>query len=488
MKIKFPGLKFQKEFFPFLLPFFFITHYYTLNYPYFPPRLAINLFVKYLLAIFFLNFLSLPFLKSWRKSSFFTFFLLCIQFFYIFLYEFLSARLAKTIFSKDFFILGVLVLVLIWLFLRLKQFTGSLSKLVNFFNFLLISWIFIELFKFIGLKNYLSTELKKTIEIKEFSNGKKPDIYLLLLDEYAGQKELIDKFQFDNSEFLSYLSNKSFHIVRYSKSNYNLTSFSMASMLSLDTLKISNYRKPKTKDYTLTGLKINQSPVGHYFQQNGYEIYNLSIFNFLNLQSHFTHSYMRNFDKEFSLLTLTGLIQKNYPDVFFPKSKKNDGENSLYQDLNYNIAIKNFFLNQLPFKSNKPKFVYAHFLMPHFPHFLNEKGQLNDPEIQNSERTYLGYLKYCNLQLISIIDKILSSSAAPPIILLMSDHGFRGFSKSVDSKYYFMNLNAVFLPNGNYSGFYDGMSNVNEFRVILNSQFGQKLPLLNDSTFLLKEY
>jgi len=69
----------------------------------------------------------------------------------------------------------------------------------------------------------------------------------------------------------------------------------------------------------------------------------------------------------------------------------------------------------------------------------------------------------------------------------MSDHGFRQLADTTAKKYYFMNLNAVYLPAGNYSGFYDGMSNVNQFRVILNAQFGQKLPLLKDSIIFLRE-
>jgi hypothetical protein len=55
-------------------------------------------------------------------------------------------------------------------------------------------------------------------------------------------------------------------------------------------------------------------------------------------------------------------------------------------------------------------------------------------------------------------------------------------NEKVDPKYHFMNLNSVYIPDGNYTGFYDGMLNVNQFRVILNSQFGQKLPLLKDYT------
>jgi hypothetical protein len=484
MKIKSPGLKFRKEYFPFLLPFFIITHYYIVNYPFFSSKLAAYLFFKYLLTIFLLNFLFFLFLKSWRKSSLFTFFILCAQFFFIFLYEFLLTRAGGTILSKEFFILAFLILVSGWVFLRLKRFPGSLSKLVNFLNILVFLWIFTEFVKFISLKNYLATELKKTVLIPECGKCEKPDIYLLVLDEYAGQKELIDQFQFDNAEFLSYLRNKNFYIVPSSKSNYNLTLFSMASMFSLDTLTISNYKKPQTKDYTLAALKINNSPFGHFLQKMGYDIYNLSIFNFLDIPPIFGGLYTRDFGKEFELRTLTGRIQNDNQQLFFQKPEENEKENSL-NNFNYNKEISNFLLNRLPLQSSKPKFIYAHFLMPHFPHLLNEKGQFNDLKSQYSEHTYLGYLKYCNLQLTTILNKILSSSAPRPVILLMSDHGFRGFSKTVDRKYYFMNLNAIYLPDQDYGAWYNGVSNVNQLRLLLNQKFNQKLPLLKDSSFQL---
>ena len=38
-----------------------------------------------------------------------------------------------------------------------------------------------------------------------------------------------------------------------------------------------------------------------------------------------------------------------------------------------------------------------------------------------------------------------------------------------------MNLNAIYFPEKNYSGFYDDISNVNQFRVLLNKEFEQHL-------------
>jgi len=92
---------------------------------------------------------------------------------------------------------------------------------------------------------------------------------------------------------------------------------------------------------------------------------------------------------------------------------------------------------------------------------------------------YIEYLQYSNKRILELVDHILSASAAPPVIILLGDHGFQ---VKTDHTYDFLNLNAVFFPNKNYSRFYDTITNVNQFRVIFNTYFRQHLPLLKDST------
>ena len=131
-------------------------------------------------------------------------------------------------------------------------------------------------------------------------------------------------------------------------------------------------------------------------------------------------------------------------------------------------------------------------MIPHHPYYFDSSGHsasykmLNDDYAFN-RKAFISYLKYANKKFLELIDTILASSVVPPIILLMSDHSFREFGETVDDKYHFLNLNTVFLPDSNYSGFYKGQTNVNQFRIILNSQFGQHLPLLKDSTSFLLE-
>ena len=101
----------------------------------------------------------------------------------------------------------------------------------------------------------------------------------------------------------------------------------------------------------------------------------------------------------------------------------------------------------------------------------------------------MDYLQYCNGVFLDVIDNILKNSPKPPVIVFMGDHGFREYPNLIaeNSPYYYMNMNAVYLPNKNYTPFYKGISSVNQFRALLNSSLGQRLPMLKDSAVFIRE-
>jgi Sulfatase len=169
-----------------------------------------------------------------------------------------------------------------------------------------------------------------------------------------------------------------------------------------------------------------------------------------------------------------------------------------YDDLYNNEKVYELTMSVAAKKNKKPKFVYTHLVMPHYRYYFDSIGnatpfeKIIDDNYCADKDAYIEYLQYANKKLLALLDSIKKTSASPPVIILMSDHGYHQFLsdediKKVDKKYYFMTLNAVYFPNGNYSLFYDSMSNVNQFRVVLNSLFRQNLPLLKDSTIFLAQ-
>jgi hypothetical protein len=131
-------------------------------------------------------------------------------------------------------------------------------------------------------------------------------------------------------------------------------------------------------------------------------------------------------------------------------------------------------------------------MMPHYPYLFDKNGNRTAPEMvlegsQQKQKEYVEYLQYSNKRFLSLIDFILKKSVKPPVIIFMGDHGFRHFTTTVSPEYYFMNVNAVYLPSKNYNQFYNGASGVNQFRILFNSIFNQHLPMLKDSTVFVQE-
>jgi hypothetical protein len=264
-------------------------------------------------------------------------------------------------------------------------------------------------------------------------------------------------------------------------------------MLTMDYLTGIEGRNQSKKDRAICYDLINENVTIRFFRSQGYEIINLSVFqvegqlpvapsNFiLTGRDRITSStFLSRLDRDirFNLVTrykipseLRNLrdFHENSINTLFRKTKE---------------AATN--------KKGKPRFIYTHLMLPHYPYLYDRNGNETVPEMviegyQVEQSDYTEYLQYANKKYLELVDHILASSSRPPIIILMGDHGFRHFTETVEDRYHFMNLNAVYLPNGGYERFYPGMSAVNQFRVILNTAFRQQLPLLKDSTSLLIE-
>ena len=69
-----------------------------------------------------------------------------------------------------------------------------------------------------------------------------PDIYYIILDEYAREDDLSTNFSYDNSLFLNNLRKMGFFVADWSQSNYTYTLFSLTSSLNLNYLQTLDNR------------------------------------------------------------------------------------------------------------------------------------------------------------------------------------------------------------------------------------------------------
>lgn len=475
--------------FVYLLPLFFVFHVSADN-SIFPTSTISFIILEYTAVITLLIFLIKFVIQPLSNRLLFVGFIVFVQLFFGPLHDFLKSQLPNTFFIKYTFIIPFLFFLFVFLFFYLKNTKQRFLKLPNFITSTLLLLCFIEILRLVGQANLKSkplipdtTENLETIVTKE-----KPDIFLIIADEYAGSQELIDIFGFNNHIFLDSLKKLGFRVIRNSKSNYNHTVYSMASMLNLNYINNLKFRE-NPSDFFYCIDKIKESKAITFLKKNGYVFQNLSIFEIAG-QSPLSRNSL-NFRPRDVFLHQT-LLYRSWGDIGFNFFSEATITRIKNLDFYSNNKIESSLIANAKQKADTPRVIYAHIQMPHHPYYFDSVGNVY-PSSRITENSkydklaYLNNLKFTNKKLLRITNTILENSLKPPIILLMSDHGFRQFKENGFNKYYFMNLNAIYLPSKNYKGFYDGMSNVNQFRVLLNSEFNQNLSLLKDTSFFIWE-
>jgi hypothetical protein len=479
--------------FPFLLCLFFVLHGFTANYHYIPVDETVLLLGIYLFFTGLLMGLAWILYRNWTKAALAAFWIMSFYFFFGSLHDTLKQLLPGTLFIKYSFLVPIFFALLLFLIIRMYVKKTVNGKLVYFLNLLFIIFLVLDTGSLIT--KMISGDRRQPLTGKEFipcDSCAHPDVYFILADEYAGDKELKGVFQFDNSPFTDSLNALGFHLVRDSYSNYNYTPFSLASILDMNYLSLTDTNRTGT-DLLYAYDKIRDNRLIPFFQSMGYRFYNYSIFNFEGSPARVQENFL---PVRLRLITSQTFINRIQRDLGFNLITTFHSLSAL-KSATYSSRYNNEHIYDLTWKlagekTAEPKFVYTHLMMPHYPYFFDSSGNARpfDKLVEGSQGNkadYLSYLQYANKKLLALVNHILQSSSAPPLIILMGDHGFRHFTTPVSRPNYFLNLDAMYFPTKNYKGIRDSISMVNQFRIILNSQFNQKLPLLNDSTIYLKD-
>jgi hypothetical protein len=320
-----------------------------------------------------------------------------------------------------------------------------------------------------------------------------PDIYYIILDGYAREDVLMELYHFDNSAFISALSNRGFYIASHSQSNYMQTPLSLASSLNMQY--ISNISKLNSARGPLIGM-IAHSRVEEILNQLGYK--------FVAFSTGFVPTDLNNADFYLSSPNLRrkndleALLLINSASIILIEQHLIDIPISRYSTAQERISYIFKSLENEVLLINNPKFVFVHIIAPHPPFIFDQNGPVSPDEyyvlidgntfggprdvyIQN----YIGQLIYINNRILQAIDRILANSKVPPIIIIQGDHGPGAYldwnsAENTCLKERFSILNAYYLPQNKPNGFYDDITSVNTFPVILNTYFNFNFKLLSD--------
>jgi len=490
----------------FLLPVFFVLHNYIQYYGLVSAATAYSILGELLVVFLLISLLFLLFTRNISKSLLLATVSGIFLLFYGVIKDFLKITLGFPFAARYVILLPLLLLAtagLCLLVLKKKEF----KKIIFFLNTLLTIFIIIDGISLLFSSNSFSgNNLLVKQNILNTHNlpvaAEKPDIYYLLFDCYPGTAYLREYMQYDNTPLDMALMNTGFYVVKNSRSNYHGTALSLSSALNFEYLqKIIPDIPTDPKQYNEAQLSINHAVVPEVFARQGYKIYNLSIFELGGQSPLYKENFLSLPERQILLYnTITERVRHdiswnftawklNIP--FFRKTLVPQSravvENAAARR-NFNNTVIDSVL-RISSQKGKPKFIYAHFYLPHPPFFYDKDGKNNNmdsvvtPGQMRSKPLFLAYLEYTNRIMLTIINKILQDSVNKPVIIVQGDHGFRDFINGpLEHKLYFKNYSAFYFPDKDYSRLYDTLSNINTFPLIFNKYFNTRIPLQKDST------
>ncbi|MCP4966590.1 MAG: LTA synthase family protein [bacterium] len=252
-----------------------------------------------------------------------------------------------------------------------------------------------------------------------------PDVLLLVLDGYAGDRILMENFDYDNSAFYSSLKERGFEIAMDAKANYAFTYAALSSMLNLDY--VFDVGEISEAELSLMRKSLSGDPeLYRLFHERGYDV--------AFAENAWTGSYCG------------GAVDACWRDGIAERALWNLSRLTILAPLLSDIRPHTFNtisydnLKHLPEvveidrKDGVPRLTVAHVILPHPPLLLdsacNRQSDTNrrplrvtDPDVLDERRPYYVDQLICtNATVLDALDEILAARS-DTVIMITGDHG-----------------------------------------------------------------
>jgi hypothetical protein len=357
-------------------------------------------------------------------------------------------------------------------------------------NIMAVALIGINLFniasyqvKVAGLEDVTSEGMPAATPTSPAELSTLPDIYFIILDEYAHPDTMKEWYGYDNSEFINSLNNKGFFIASGSETQEMATPLIIAQILNMEYLdyepwseatyqkiaysQVANFLKAQGYQYIAFGNSFAEYAWEKY-TQNNVDLY-LDYYGYNSNSSGMVTEFVH-------ILWCTTMLRPFYFYVTGNQYQHSYRSQTLY------VLEK---LKTLP-ELEGPKFVFVHLMCPHAPYVFGPNGQYipsENWENYSDKQFYLGQYIFISVEIEKVINVLLDESEIPPIIILQSDHGQRPNNPGIviGANEWKRILNAMYLPGMDAKMLYNNISPVNTFRLIFNHYFDTDYPLLEDN-------
>jgi hypothetical protein len=324
-----------------------------------------------------------------------------------------------------------------------------------------------------------------------------PDVYWVILDRYGSENVVRKYFDYDNSPFLDELRSRGFYVAGHATANYVKTALSLDSSRNMEYLDFDELRAAASseKDWGPLYRRLKAPfEVEHYLGSAGYRFIYLGTY-WGPTSSHPSAeiSYVYSGLSSEFLDVLTSWTPLSAIDDLVPDSpfdwRLNRWNQSRYEWESLNRAST----------LGGPKFVHAHFALPHDPFVFHADGSFvteQEEKERPREVNYVDQMRYANAEVLAWLDSLLDVPPDErPIVVIQADEGpfpiryarnegafdwTTATPEELEEK--FGILSAFYLPGKTpeEAGLYDSVTPVNQWRAIFGAYFGLDLPLLPD--------
>lgn len=380
-----------------------------------------------------------------------------------------------------------IVSIILFLFLQICYFiykrasNESIKKVVQIISIAFCALIVINFVPIVPrvIGNAKETQLKTDVN-ENTQKTNYPDVYYLVLDEYA-QFDVMQKYYgYYPTDFRNFLEKNNFLISDTSENEYWNTVITNTNTLNLE------YALSKDSSFSEAMVQRKDPKIFELFDNYGYNI-NIGSQNYSLIYDGVEYISTNPFGgdynphnqkisgntKQFQWMVYTKTPLYIFQDVF----------NSNLLEINRNIIESLFSYIELQSQKSEesPNFTYVHISCPHQPFLFDKDG--GEVEISqifnwNDKSYYLNqYIFACN-RIQKSIQTILDNDP-DSIIILQSDHSVRGGDNGevpIENKDKIKILNAVYYPNSNLN--IEGQSGLNTIRMVINQLFGLDYELL----------
>jgi hypothetical protein len=329
-------------------------------------------------------------------------------------------------------------------------------------------------------------------------NTPKRDIYLIVLDGHPNARVVRDAMGYDIRPFEDSLRALGFTIPREMHSNYAQSILSIPSILNGEhLLQLAEDAGARNPSYALPRYLVENNRSARFLKQQGYKY----VFFPSAWWTPTRHSPIA--DSEFNARPDFKLAN----EVRRTELRQAVLSSTLLRYLP-DARIDTLFdfrsmrgIRDMP-ADTAPTFVFAHFLLPHVPYYLDAqchavpqpifpKMEDADPEQQGP---YLAQLRCVDHLVLDLVTTLLRDSRPAPVIIIVGDHGSRfagpTFVDRPESastaliRERFGAFGAFHLPAGGDSQFTGSVTLVNVMRNVLRYYFGADLPPRPDDQYI----